>query len=205
VKRLVFGCLLAAGLVAPAFAQGTPPAQTRVRGTVASLAGNVLTVNGVAGSSTKVMLAPDFKVTYIVKSSLDKVVAGSYIGTAAEPQADGTLRAIEVQVFPPGFKPGPGSRPWDLTPTSTMTNGTVDTIGAVKVDKADAHVYTVTYEGGEKKVVVTPNTTVITYLPADATALTPGSHVIVLAVKKDDGSLSAANVSVGKDGLVPPM
>ena len=204
MKRLVLGALLAAAVVAPAFAQGmsTP---VRVRGTVAGLAGNVLTVNGITGASTKITMAPDFKVTYLVKASLDKVAAGSYIGTAAEPQADGTLKALEIQIFPPGFKPGPGSRPWDLTPTSTMTNGTVDTIGATKVDKADAHVYTVTYEGGEKKVVVTPNTIAVEYVPADASALTVGSHVIVLATKAADGTFTAANVSVGKDGLVPPM
>lgn len=204
MKRLVLGCLLVAGLVAPALSQGAPQ-QVRVRGTIAGVAGNVLTVNGLAGSTTKVTLAPDFKVSYIVKSSLDKIAAGSYIGTAAEPQADGTLKAIEIQVFPAGFKPGPGSRPWDLTPTSTMTNGTVDNIAAIKVEKADAHVYTVIYEGGAKKVLVTPSTIVIEYLPTDAAALTPGAHAFVIAVKNADGNLVSGNVSVGKDGLVPPM
>lgn len=204
MKRLLFSGLLVAGLVAPAFAQGAPT-PVRVRGTVASLAGNVLTVNGITGAPTKIMMAPDFKVTYLVKTTLDKVAAGSYIGTAAEPQADGTLKALEVQVFPPGFKPGPGSHPWDLTPTSTMTNGTVDDIAPTKVDKMDAHVYTVSYEGGSKKVVITPNTIVVQYMPADAAALTPGSHVIVLAAKAADGTITAGNVSVGKDGLVPPM
>jgi hypothetical protein len=203
MKRLVLGCLLAAGLVAPAFAQGAPA--TRVRGTVAGLAGNVLTVNTITGSTAKIELAPGFKVTYIVKSSLDKIAAGSYIGTAAEPQPDGTLKALEIQIFPPGFTPGAGSRPYDLTPTSTMTNGHVDNIAATKVDKTDAHVFTVTYEGGEKHVVVTPSTIAVEYAPADASAITPGAHVIVIAVKRDDGTLTAMGVSVGKDGLTPPM
>jgi hypothetical protein len=204
MKRLVLSVLLVAGLVAPALSQGAPQ-QVRVRGTIAGLAGNVLTVNGVAGATTKVTLAPDYKVSYIVKSSLDKVAAGSYIGTAAEPQPDGTLKAIEIQVFPPGFKPGPGSRPWDLTPTSTMTNGTVDNIAATKVEKADAHVYTVTYEGGLKKVVVTPTTTVIEYQPADASALTAGAHAFIIGVRNAEGNIVSGSVSVGKDGLVPPM
>lgn len=204
MKRLVFSALLVAGLVAPALSQGAPT-PVRVRGTVAGLAGDVLTVNGVAGSTTKVTLAPGYKVQYIAKTTLDKVVAGSYIGTAAEPQADGTLKALEIQVFPPGFKPGPGSRPWDLTPTSTMTNGTVDTIGAIKVDKADGHVYTVSYEGGAKKVVVTPSTIVIEYLPADAAAITPGSHAFIIGTKNADGMITSSNIGIGKDGLVPPM
>jgi hypothetical protein len=204
MKRIVLGCLLVAGLVAPALSQGAPQ-QVRIRGTIGGVAGNILTMNGVGGAVTKVTMAPDVRIQYIVKSSLDKVAAGSYIGTAAEPQPDGTLRALEIQVFPPGFKPGPGSRPYDLTPTSTMTNGTIDTIGAVKVDKVDAHVYTVSYEGGFKKVVVTPNTIVIEYAPADASALTPGAHAYVIGLRKDDGTITTTNVGVGKDGLVPPM
>jgi hypothetical protein len=204
MKRIVLACLLVAGVALPAFAQ-TAPTPVRVRGTVVSLAGNALTVNSITGSPTVVTLTPDVKVSFIVKSSLDKVAAGSYIGTAAEPQADGTLKALEIQVFPPGFKPGPGTRPWDKTPTSTMTNGTVDTVGASMVDKVDAHVYTVSYEGGEKKVVVTPGTIVIEYLPADAMAIKPGVHVFIIGGRKDDGSIVSSNVSVGKDGLVPPM
>ena len=86
-----------------------------------------------------------------------------------------------------------------------MTNGTVDTIGATKVDKADAHVFSVSYDGGEKKVVVAPNTIVVEYVPATTAAITPGSHVIVLATKTPDGAYASGVVSVGKDGLVPPM
>ena len=204
MTRLVLGCLLVAGLVGPALAQGAPP-QVRIRGTVASLAGNVLTVTSLTGTPTAVTLAPDVRVTYVVKSSLDKVAAGSYIGAAAEPQADGTLKALAIQIFPPGFKPGPGSRPWDKTTTSTMTNGTVDTIDATKVDKVDAHVYTVSYEGGSKKIVIAPDTIVVESLPADVSALKPGVHAFIIGARKDDGSTVAGNVGVGKDGLVPPM
>ena len=99
MKRLVLGALLAAGLMAPAFAQGVGGTPVRVRGTVASLAGNVLTVNGIIGAPTKITLAPNVNVTYLVKTSLDEVAAGSFIGTAAEPQPDGTLKALEIQVF----------------------------------------------------------------------------------------------------------
>jgi hypothetical protein len=203
MKNILIAVALAGALSAAAFAQTAAPA--RVRGTIGSLDGNVLTVNTAAGAPTKIVLAPDFKVTYIVKSSLDKIAPGSYIGTAAEPQADGTLKALEIQIFPPGFTPGPGSRPYDLTPTSTMTNGHVENVAATKVDKSDANIFTVTYEGGEKKVVVTPGTIAIEYVPADASALKPGAHVIVIVSKKDDGTLTAAGVNVGKDGLTPPM
>ena len=164
-----------------------------------------MTVTTALGTPAKVSFAPDVRVQYIAKSSLDKVAAGSYIGTAAEPQPDGTLKALEIQVFPPGFTPGPGSHPYDLTATSTMTNGHVTDIAATKVDKVDAHVWTVGYEGGEKKVVVPPGIPVITYMPADVSALTVGAHVIVQAAKNEDGSYKASSIGVGKDGITPPM
>jgi hypothetical protein len=205
MKRIALGFLLAAGLAAPAFGQGAPAPASRVRGTVVSLSGSTLTVAGITGAPTVITLAPGYRVSYYVKSSFDKIPAGSYIGAASEPLPDGTLKAIAVQIFPPGFKPGPGTRPWDLTPTSMMTNATVDTIAETKVDKADGHVLSVSYEGGEKKIIITPATSIVGVAPADASAIVPGAHVLVFVTKGADGALTGTNVGVGKDGLTPPL
>src|ERR1700733_11353647 len=127
MKKFLIAGLMVAGLTAAAFAQGAPP--VNVRGVVASLDGNVLTVAAPIGTATvKINLAPNYTVQYIVKSSLASIAAGSFVGAAAVPQPDGSLRALEIHIFPPGVTPGAGSRPYDLTPTSTMTNGSVDTI-----------------------------------------------------------------------------
>ncbi len=205
MKRLITAGLLVLGLTAGAFAQGAAPV-LNVRGVVSSLDGNVLTVAAPIGTATtKITLAPNFRVQYIVKSALAQIAPGSFVGAAAVPQADGSLRALEVQLFPPGTTAGAGSRPYDLTPTSTMTNGTVDTIGTAKVDTVTAKTLTVKYEGGEKILTVTPDTPVVAYEPATAAAIVKGVHVNVRATQAADGSLSATGVNVGKDGLVPPM
>jgi hypothetical protein len=175
-----------------------------VRGTVVSFAANVLTVASPAGTE-KIALAPDARVTLVVKASLGDIAAGSYIGTAAVPQPDGTLRALEVHVFPPGQTPGAGSRPYDLTPTSSMTNGSVTSMVTSRVDNVDARTLTVTYQGGEKQVVVPASAPVVTFASGDRSALVTGAHVIVAATKADDGTLTGTRVSVGKDGLTPPM
>ncbi len=204
MKRLLMAGCMAAGLTAAAFAQGAPP--VHVRGVIVSLDGNVLTVGAPIGSATtKVTLAPNARVQYIVKASLKDIVAGSYVGSAANLQTDGTLRAIEVHIFPPGQTPGAGSRDYDLGPASKMTNGNVDTIGTTKVDKVDARTITVKYEGGEKSIIVPADTPIVTYAPADMSALVKGARVNILATRNADGSLSAPSVSVGKDGLIPPM
>jgi hypothetical protein len=189
---------------ATAFAQ--TPETVRVRGTIVSNAGGILTVQG-AASTYKVAIPDNVAVTLIVKSDLANIGPNSFIGTVAVPQPDGTLKATEVQIFPEALRGrGEGSRPWDSVPNSSMTNATVDTIASATVDKVDGRFMTIKYKDGEKKVFVPANVPVITYVPGDKSALTPGQHVIILgAVKGADGSLSSSAVSVGKDGLTPPM
>jgi hypothetical protein len=201
-KFLIAGALVAA-LSAAAFAQD---ARVHVRGTIVSLAGNVLTVAAPVGDAvTKVTLAPNYSVQYVVKATLADIKTGSFVGSAAAQQPDGSLRAIEVHIFPPGLTPGQGSRPYDLGPTSSMTNGTVTTIADTKVDTVNGTKLMVNYEGGSKEIVVVPSTVIVTYAPATPAALTPGGHVNVFATKNADGALTAAGVSIGKDGLIPPM
>jgi hypothetical protein len=207
MKKLFLAGLLAFGIPASAFAQAAPPAPTvTIRGVVDSLDGNVLTVVAPIGNViSKIKLAPNYRVQYIVKSSLAAITPGSYVGSAALPGPNGTLRAIEVHYFAPGFNGRAFSSPYDLGPTSSMTNGNVENIAVTKVDNVDAHTLTIKIDNGEKTLVVTPSTPIVTYAVADASALVKGAHVIVRATKEADGSLSSPGVNIGKDGLVPPM
>jgi hypothetical protein len=210
MKKLLMAGLMVFGLSAAAFAQGAPPSApaptVAIRGVVVSLDGNVLTVGEPVGNATtRIALAPNYRVQYIVKSSLAAIAPGSYVGSAALPGPNGTLRAIEVHYFAPGFTGRAFSSPYDLGPTSTMTNGNVETIGTTKVDAVDAHTLTIKIDNGEKTIIVTPDTPIVTYAAADPSALVKGAHVIVRATKTADGSLTSASVNVGKDGLVPPM
>ena len=64
---------------------------------------------------------------------------------------------------------------------------------------------TVKYKDGEKKVEVTPDTAIVTYVPADKSDLKPGAQVIAFMKQLPDGSFETNRVSVGRDGLTPPM
>jgi hypothetical protein len=77
-------------------------------------------------------------------------------------------------------------------------------MSATTVDKVEGRMLLLKFKDGEKKVFVPANAPVVAYVPADRAAITPGANVMLFAVKKDDGSLSAASVNVGKDGLVIP-
>lgn len=152
----------------------------------------------------KIVLAPNVRVSYVLKSDLSHVVPGSFIGCAATLQPDGSLIAIEITVFPPGVTGGAGSRPYDLGPASTMTNGSVETIGAAQVNAVGARSVTIVYPDGRKTIAIPASTPIVTFESADASALTPGAHVVLSATRAEDGTLSATSVQVGKDGLTPP-
>lgn len=179
-----------------------PPTPSRVRGTVEAVDGDVLAVKSRGGEDFKLHMAGDMRVAGITKIALADIKVGSFIGTTTVPGPDGSQKAVEVHVFPESMRgTGEGSRPWDLRPNSTMTNATV----AESVAGNDGHTLTVKYKDGEKKVVVPPETPVVTYVPADKSELKAGAKVIAFIKKLPDGSFEANRVGVGLNGLTPPM
>jgi hypothetical protein len=193
--------LLAAGLVASSAALAQAPQPVRIRATIDAADANSLSLTTRAGDKVTVAIAPDVAVAVLVPIKLQDIKPGSFIGTAAMPQPDGTQRALEVHVFPESMRgTGEGHRPFDLQPQSTMTNGTVGSVtGSV------GRTLTVTYKGGEKTIVVPPDTPIVTYEAGSRALLVPGAHVIVFAAQTTDGKVTATRIAVGKNGLVPPM
>jgi hypothetical protein len=189
------------GLAASGAARAQAPQAMRIRATIDSADANSLHLTTRAGDKVIVALAPDIAVALLVPVKLEDIKPGSFIGSAAMPQPDGTQRALEVHVFPESMRgTGEGHRPFDLEPQSTMTNGTVGAVtGSV------GRTLTVTYKGGEKTIVVPPNTPVVTYEQGSTALLVPGAHVIVFGTRAADGKVTATRIAVGKDGLVPPM
>jgi hypothetical protein len=179
-----------------------PPAPSRVRGTIEAVDGEVLSVKSRSGEDFRLRMTGDMRVAGIAKISLSDIKVGSFIGTTTVPGPDGGDHAIEVHMFPEDMRgTGEGSRPFDLRPNSTMTNATV----AEAVAGNDGHTLLVKYKDGEKKVVVSPDTPVVTYVPADKSELKAGAKVIAFFKKLPDGSFEANRISVGLNGLTPPM
>jgi hypothetical protein len=179
-----------------------PPTPSRVRGTIEGVEGDVLSVKSRGGEEVKLHMAGDMRVVGITKISLSDIKVGSFIGTTTVPGPDGSQNAVEVHVFPEDMRgTGEGSRPYDLRPNSTMTNATVDQ----SVVGNDGHTLLIKYKDGEKKVLVSAETPVVTYVPADKSDLKAGAKVIAFMKKLPDGSFETNRVSVGRDGLTPPM
>lgn len=191
----------AAALLVCAGGARTDAPPTRVRATIETVKGNELDLITRADERLKVTLAPDATIVAIVPTRLEDIKPGSFIGCAALPQPNGTLRALEIHVFPEKMRgTGEGHRPFDLQPQSTMTNGTVGTVTG-----SNGRTLTVTYQGGEQTITVAPDTPIVTYAPGTPSLLAPHAHLIAMVRSAPDGTLTATRISVGKDGLVPPM
>jgi hypothetical protein len=177
------------------------PQTQRVRGTIEKVEGNSLAVKASDGAVLTVALTGNVQVVGVVKASLADIKEGSYIGSGAMPQADGSQKAIEVHIFAESQRgTGEGHRPWDGAPNSTMTNGTA----ATTVAGVDGQVITMKYKDGEKKLIVPPGTPIVRYVIGEKSELKPGASInIVRAVKKPDGTFEAERVNVGRDGVVP--
>ena len=199
MQRVVLVGLLSLFLAATGAAQA--PAQ-RIRGDVIALDGLNLQVKSRSGETLSVKLAEAYTVTAVVKIGVERIVPGAFVGAASMPQPDGTQRAIEVLLFPEARRgSGEGHYPWDLQPGSMMTNATVAEVVAIEQGRR----MTLKYKEGEKTVVIPPEAPIVTFEPGERAMLVPGAHIIVTAARQPDGTLTAAGVAVGKDGLVPPM
>ena len=95
----------------------------RVRGAIASINGATYVIKARDDAELKVALADNAQIAAVVKASLADIKQGSFVGVTAMPQADGSLSALEVHIFPEVMRgTGEGHYSWDLRPQSTMTN-----------------------------------------------------------------------------------
>jgi hypothetical protein len=199
--RPLFAVAMVAASTLSAVAQ-QPPSPTRVRGTIEAVEGDVVAVKSRSGEDFKLRIANDMRLVGITKITLSDIKVGSFIGTTTVPGPDGSNSAVEVHVFPEEMRgTGEGSRPFDLRPNSTMTNATV----AESVTGNDGHTLLIKYKDGEKKVVVTPETAIVTYVHADKSELRAGAKIIAFFKKLPDGSFEANRINIGLNGLTPPM
>jgi hypothetical protein len=182
-------------------AQTQAPERIGVRGTITALDGEVMKVHSNRGEELTVHLLPQTQVRGVTLANVADIKPGSYIGSAAVPQPDGTLKALEIHVFPPEMAgTGDGHRPFDLTSESTMTNGSVGDLVT-----SNGRSMTVNYKGGQKTIVVPDDVPIVNLLPGDRSLLSPGVKIVLRAEKAEDGSLTAQSISAGKDGVTPPM
>ena len=173
----------------------------RIRGTIESVEGPVYVVKNRDGAELKLTVTDNPLFVAISPSTMADIKPGMFVGSAGMMQADGTQKAIEVHIFPESMRgTGEGHYDWDLKPQSKMTNANVEqTVAGV-----DGQLLSVKYKDGEKKLLVTPETVVVTYVPGNRDDLKPGTKIFVAAAKKQpDGTLQTPRITYGRNGAGP--
>lgn len=196
----VIALAMTAGLFSSGLAQQP---SVRVRGEIVKVEGNKLFVKSRDRAELTVNIPDNVAVSGVVKIALSDVRPGSYIGVSAMPEPDGSQNALHIHIFPEAMRGvAEGHGPWDVREGATMTNATVDQITAV----GEGRTLTVKYRDGEKKIVVPADVPIVTYVGGTREELKPGAKIFIIAAQRQpDGSLNAARISVGRDGLMPPM
>ncbi|AOB29572.1 hypothetical protein AKI39_01095 [Bordetella sp. H567] len=209
IGALCAGVLLAGGMtggmaVAQAQqAQQAPANRLAVRGKIEQITDTTLLVKARNGKDVSMAIPPNVAVRAVSLAKLGDIKPDSFIGTAATPQPDGTLKALEVHVFAASLRgSGEGNRPWEGADgkTGQMTNGTVGSLVGT-----NGTTMKVKYKDGEKTVVVPPDVPIVYMEPGDRALLKTGAPVLVFPTKNADGSLTASTIVAGKDGTIPPM
>lgn len=200
-RRLFLTTVLLVGTTALTAVAQTAPSM-RVRGIIAAVEGNALTVNSRDGQKLEIVLNDPLTVLTVKKVDLNSIATNDYVGVATRTDADGKLTALEVLVFPEASRgAGEGHYAWDLEPGSMMTNGTVK--GTVTA--TSGRELSIGYKGGSNTIFVPQAAPVVTFAPAERADLKAGAPIFFSATKNAEGKLATGRVIVGKDGVAPPM
>jgi hypothetical protein len=173
----------------------------RIRGTIERVEGPVYVVKNRDGAELKLTVTDNPLFVAISPSKIADIKPGMFVGSAGTMQPDGIQKAIEVHIFPESMRgTGEGHYDWDLKPGTKMTNGNVEQ----SVAAVDGPILSVKYKDGEKKLLVTSETVVVTYVMGNKDELKPGTKIFVAAAKKQpDGTVQTPRITYGRDGAGP--
>jgi hypothetical protein len=173
----------------------------RIRGIIERIEGPVYVVKNRDGAELKLTMTDNPLFVAIAPATMADIKSGMFVGSAGTMQADGTQKAIEVHIFPESMRgTGEGHYDWDLKPNTKMTNANVEQT----VASNDGQILSVKYKDGEKKLLVTPETVVVTYVPGTKEDLKPGTRIFVGAAKKmPDGTVQTPRITYGRNGAGP--
>jgi hypothetical protein len=211
--------IVATALLAVAIANAAHAAPVRVAGTIATASGDAIVVDPGDGKRENVQVDERTRISIRTPADHSILDRNAYVGVTATPQPDGSLLASEVHVFAEALRgTGEGHYPMSGRPAgTTMTNATVKTSvvaprpsmtnatvsGATK--GAGARRLTLSYPDGTQTIVVPDDVPVVTSSNGDRSALVAGTHVIVNGERAAGGDVTAARISIGAHGSVPPI
>ncbi len=182
-----------------------------LRGTLVTIADDVLTVENEDEEQFEVALTPETGIYVIRPAKLADIQAGQFVGVTSI-ESQGQRMALEVHVFADDLRgTGEGHYPWDLvSEPNMMTNAT---IAEIKEASPVERVLRLTYKEGEghgqnqgEQVVRVPDFAEVVSLERapDRSVLEPGSPLILFVQNTEAAPPVVSALAVGQ-GVKPPM
>ena len=195
-------CLIALMTLGVSFSANSQSVM-RLRGTILAVDADTVGMRTREGAEIKIKLSDKTTFSSVSAINIEAIAPGSYIGTSAVADKDGTFTAQEVVVFPEAMKgTNEGKFPWDLTPDSTMINAIVS---AATLVSGQGRELILTQKGETSKEIIPSGVPIVTLAPTDRKTLVVGSPAFVVVQVSPDQSLTATRMVLGKDGVAPPM
>jgi hypothetical protein len=230
IRLLGLSLVATAGLSIAAIAA---PEHERLRGIVTAVTGDQVTVHTATGD-VSMSVSGDTKYLTTVHADVKSIAADSYIGVASKAVGGKQVALDIIIFPPAMKGAAEGHFGWDRVPDTTlaggantassMTNGSVTAVAqggsnggtattnssmtngsvATASESGGAKQLTITYKGGEQRVLVPPTTSIVTMKFGAVSDIKPGVGVFVNAVA-DGGKTEAGLIIVGSPGAVPPI
>lgn len=190
VSLLVF--LLAGGqLISRVPSIGAAPATVFAQGTISSISPDGLVIMTSSGS-TRVKMTAQTRVSRRIAVTLDDIKAGDYIGASSRKDADGSLTAVYINIFPPSLRNQipEGESPW--LGGNVMTNAVVTEY----VTGISGRTLLVKFRDATVRINVPPDTEITRYFVTTRADLRVGRRVLAIGTTDADGNLIARSIQI---------
>lgn len=170
----------------------------RLRGEIEKMDGNTLTLKTSEGKDVKVMLDPSYTVSHAVAIKLADITPGTFVGIGSVPEGD-TLKAAQVQVFPPDTRASERHGAWGSDPNGLMTNAPATLI----VTGQSGDKITLTTNGQNYEITVPPDAPVVRTEAGTKDMVKPGAWVGISNAVEQNGVLMTKAIIVSDDRRYP--
>ncbi|MBI4280217.1 MAG: hypothetical protein HY660_17335 [Armatimonadetes bacterium] len=188
VVLLAWG-LLAAGIV-PAGA--APDDAERTVGTIQSVAADGITLTTRSGGQVKVKTTAETRITNRVAAKLEEIKRDDFVAVTAKKEADGSLVAVSINIFPPQLKGQIREGQWPMESGNIMTNAIVTQY----VSRVEGRTLHLKHKEGTATIKVPKETEIHRIVLIKVADLKPGMSVFVRGTRGADGTVVAATISV---------